>query len=206
MAPMENAVTTPSNQFDPWRWPTLALWVLFFLVGLYPGLVFQWLRHVGRVDTWSALVNSEHVITLLCAGFLAFFIAQRAREAGMAAVPARARGLVAGLMGLAAFLPIRLDQILQYAQIPVAESRHLLYVVAATKCLVWLYLLNVLIQYYLVCGADVFYRLPTILPSAREEHRPAAAAAEDRASRVSSDAPSDAVLPVAHDQDPPNEP
>lgn len=159
--------TVPSNR-DPWRWPTLALWVFFFLLGLYPGLAFQFLRDAGHVNTWNALVNSEHLITLMCAGFLAFFVSQVSQRGGMDPYAARARGLVVFLLALTAFLPIRLDQIALYARIPVAGSRHLLYLVATTKCLAWLYLLSLLIQYYLVSGPKTFYRLPTILPSVRE--------------------------------------
>jgi hypothetical protein len=161
-------VSSSSRQFDPWRWPTLALWVLFFLVGLYPGLTFQWLREAGHVTTWSALVNSEHLITLMCAGFLAYFITRRAQDGGMPGAAARARGLVVVLISLTAFLPIRLDQFAQYAQVPVAGGRNLLYLVAATKCLTWLYLLSLVIQYYLVSGPKAFYRVPTLLPSVQE--------------------------------------
>ncbi len=169
--PLEVSVNHPPARPNWWRWPTFALWMLFFLAGLFPEWVFRELRQAGAVTTQDAYINSHHMITLGLTGYLIYFLYQRGREAGLDTISARGKALQAGIVALVAFLPIQLEQAGQFRNIPVAHLRHLILFVAVTKVACWGYLLALLLRYYFRSGDRVFLEMPLLFPSAHLHHQ-----------------------------------
>ena len=156
----------PPARPDWWRWPTAALWLLFFVAGLFPERLFEELRHIGAVTTQDAYINSHNMITLGLVGFFMHFVYQRAREAGLDRHVARGKAVQVGILALVAFIPLRLDQAVRYMDIPVARLRHLVAIVAFGKIACWGYLFALLIRYYFCSGDRVFRQMPSLFPSA----------------------------------------
>ena len=76
------------------------------------------------------------------------------------------------LLGLTAFMPLRLENIIEYQYIPVPEYRWLLYGMISAKCVACFYLaLLVVLRYYLFSGYAVFIMMPAIFPSAYEQQQ-----------------------------------
>lgn len=157
------------SQFDFWRIPAFVLWVLLFVAGLVPDLVFFVLREAGHVKTQSALVNSHYMITFLLAGFTGMFTHARCREAGAGDLPARGKALQTAVMGLVAFLPVPWYLLPRLHEIPKLELRLVVLFVCGAKMLAWSYLLSVLMRYYFWNGQRAYLNMFMVLPSMYRE-------------------------------------
>lgn len=157
----------PPPQSDRWRWPNLALWTVFFGVGLFPEYVYNTLREHAGVLTQEAMVNSVNVLLFGLAGYFAFFTWQRCREAGMSVAASHGKATQLGILGLAAFLPIGLHQLPEYRETFTSEGLRVMYAFALGKFVIWLYLYQIVLRFYLFSGYQVFERLPALFPSAR---------------------------------------
>lgn len=162
-----------------WDFLTLALWALFFGVGLAPDPVFRVLREIAGVTTSTALINSSLVLTAALAVYIAFFTLRRCREAGLNDAEARGRALQIGLLGLVAFLeiPVRdgaaqvrtlLELVLQVGNIPMDQTylRTVVLFIGASKLLAWWYLFSLVIRYHAFGMRRVFATMPSVFPSA----------------------------------------
>lgn len=158
----------PPKSFDFWRIPILALWTAFFAVGLYPEWVYDQMRDLGQVASQRALTNSAWLITISWAGYLGWFTRARCREAEDTHASAAAKGVQVLLLGLTAFMPLRLENIAEYQYIPVPEYRWILYGMITAKCISWLYLVLAIVRYCLFSGYRVFINMPAFFPSAHE--------------------------------------
>ena len=145
--------------------PIVLLWCLFFAVGLDPDVTFQFLRDAGRVVSQRALVNSPHLITLGLAGYLAWHVFTRCREAGLTVADAQARALQTAVLGLAAFLNFPLNHFLNAATLPTMDQRLLLWSVGMVKYVVWLYLLFTVIRFHLFGRVSAFTGMVSVFPS-----------------------------------------
>ncbi len=157
----------PPPQSDIWRWPNLALWTVFFAVGLFPEYVYNTLRDVAGVLTQSALVNSVNMLLFGLSAYLAYFTWLRCREAGLSVAAAHGKATQLGILGLAAFLPIGLHQLPEYRDTFTAEGLRVMYSFAAAKFIIWLYLYSIILRFYLFSGYAVFERIPALFPSSR---------------------------------------
>ncbi len=155
------------GQFDYWRLPSLALWLVFFGVGLLPEWVYDELRILGAVVTQKALINSPYLITVGFAGYLAVFCFNKCRLADATEAVARANALQNGVIALLAFLPLPLELLVQARDIPVASARHFIYMLGTVKLIAWWYLLLLFIRYYMSGNPRVFTRMASLLPSVR---------------------------------------
>ena len=158
----------PQNSLDLWRIPILMLWVAFFATGLYPEWVYDQARELGRVAAQRALTNSAWLITASWAGYMGWFTLARCREAGDAHASATAKGLQVLLLGLTAFMPLRLENIAEVQYIPVPEYRWIIYGTVGAKGIAWLYLVLVILRYYLFSGHRTFINMPALFPSAHK--------------------------------------
>ncbi len=174
----ERVRETP-NKDDPWRFPAMALWLLLFVAGIEPNLIFFQLRALADISTYNALLNSHHLITLALAGYLGVFVWGRSREAGLPSASAEARAVQIGALGLLAFLAVPFEQALDFD----SPFQRLVIAVAVAKIAAWCYLLSVLLRYYFFSGHRVFVRMATLFPSARKDSRdePAREALEEDA-------------------------
>lgn len=91
--------------FNIWTLPTLALWLVFFIVGLLPESAYWAARVAGGVVTQNAIINSPSLVTLFLALYLAFFAHRRCLDAGVSRENALARAIQVGILALIAFLP-----------------------------------------------------------------------------------------------------
>ena len=157
----------PSAKRDPWRWPALLLWLMFFLAGLVPEPVFLALREAGGVLTQDALVNSAWLVTLGLAGYVALFGLRRCLEAGLSPAEAQDRALLLGILGLVAFFNNNLMIFFTAHTYPLMQTRFQVYLVGIGKLVAWWYLVSLLIRYYAFADHTVFARLPAIFPSTR---------------------------------------
>lgn len=149
-----------------WRWPNLALWAIFFAVGLVPDAVYDGLRAAGGVVTQHAWVNS---VNFLCFGltlYFGWFVYCRCLEAGLRVREARSKAVQTGILALAAFLPVELERLAWYQANLTAEALRVIYAFTLGKFLIWSYLVSIVLRYYFG-GHDVFRRMPTFFPSAR---------------------------------------
>lgn len=153
------------SQFDFWRVPAFTLWVVLFVAGLVPDLVYLLLREAGHVKTQSALVNSHYMITFLLAGFTGMFTHARCREAGVGDLPARGKALQTAVMGLVAFLPVPWYLLPRLHEIPKRELQLVVLFVCGAKMLAWSYLLSVLMRYYFWNGQRAYLNMFMVLPS-----------------------------------------
>lgn len=160
---------------DPWALPTLALWFIFFYVGLFPETVFKALRELGGVVTMGAYINNSDVITIAFTLFLAVFTFLRAREGGSTDVQAQGRAVQVGVVALIAFLGQPLGLVGLTGDImhsALAQARILIVLVIALsflKLIAWLYLLSLMVRYYGFGNDRVFARMFCVFPSASAE-------------------------------------
>ena len=159
-------MTENKDAVNLWTVGTLALWLAIFLVGLFPGIAFVWLREVGYVVTVRAVINSVWFISLSCAAFLGWFTFSRCMECGDEIDVALGKSVQIIILAVTAFLPMNLEKVFLYAHIPLPFYRYLILSVLATKSLAWLYLVIMILRYYLVSGHVVYKNIPLIFPSA----------------------------------------
>ena len=157
------------GRFDLWRLPALLAWLLFLAVGLFPMWTFDTVREWGFVATQRALVNSHWMLITAWAGYFALFVLSRCQEAGQSAAEAQGRALQAGIIALLAFLPVRLEQVADFAEIIQPFERRLLFATILAKGLAWVYLLALILQYYLITGHRAFTGMACLFPSVHTE-------------------------------------
>ena len=160
---------------------TLLLWLAIFMIGLFPEVVFVWVREAGYVVTLRALVNSHWFITLACSGFLGWFTFCRCAECGDYADVAFGKSVQIVILAITAFLPMGIEKVSIYFLIPIPFYRYLILSVITVKALAWLYLVTLILRYYLISGYAVFKNIPLLFPSAlmpREEDNIPAASPE----------------------------
>lgn len=158
-------MTKSNARWDVWTAPTVLLWLVFFLAGVDPVWLFYGLRDAGSVVTQSAMINSPHVITLAFSVYLGLFVYHRCLETGLSKLDARGRGLQVGILGLIAFLNFSIEDVLDVPDIPAANLRMVVLLIAFTKALTWLYLLGMMLRYYLLGQSRVFVEMASIFPS-----------------------------------------
>ena len=139
-------MSTEVPQGDPWRWPSILLWSLFFLFGLWPEATYYALRAAGYVFSQNAIINSYHFITWSLAGYMVHFVYHRGVEAGVAPVEALGKGVQLGVIAFVAFIDIPLEQLALIRQ-PVILG--LVLGTTGLKLAAWLYLYLLLIRYHL---------------------------------------------------------
>lgn len=184
---------SPNSQ-DLWRFPTLLLWLLFFIVGLAPEPVYNLLRQAGAVVPQYAIVNSPQALTVGLAAYLALFCLNRCRATGLPLSAAQDRALLVGVLGLAAFLPIDFLRLVQLWLNPETQRRlfaYLNYAAAIVKVAAWWYLLSVIVRYY-VGVENAFAEIPSIFPSSSDNKD---------SLEVSSSVPNTSESLVSKDQD-----
>jgi hypothetical protein len=155
-------VSTQLPQRDPWRWPALLLWSIFFLLGLWPELSFTIFRAAGYVFSQNAIINSYQFITWCLTGFVIHFVYHRALEAKLPPIEALGKALQMGVVAFVAFIDMPLEQILEIRN---ATDRALVMGMALVKVLSWLYLLSLFIRYH-------WRRQPEIIAHAMSLTRP----------------------------------
>ncbi len=134
---------------DVWRWPLLLLWTFYLVLGAFPEDLFYLLRAFGQVTTQRAFVNSYWLVYLAWILFLAWFVVRRARFLGMELADALGRGLRVVVVAGVGFYPLRISDVLQYAQVPDPGLRYLILGFAAAKALALFLLLALLVGYCL---------------------------------------------------------
>ena len=149
-------MTPEKPPVDYWRWPALLLWLIFFLLGLWPELSFNVLRAAGYVFSQNAIVNSYNFITWCLTGFLGYFVYHRCMEAGLPPLEALGKALQLGVLGFVAFVDLPVEQV---GEIRHASDRALVMGTIGLKLLVWCYLYSLLIRYY-------WWRRPEIIAGA----------------------------------------
>ncbi len=159
--------TVPTN--NPWRWPTVALWALFFIAGLLPDETFEALRIVSGVVTARAAINSPWVLPLAQCAFLFHFVLGACQRARIHPHQASAKALQIAILALIAFLPVELSQLLNIQHSPIPELRMFYCAIAIIKASTWLYLFQLIARYHLQ-GPQVLRALWVIFPSARHPH------------------------------------
>jgi len=98
-------VSQSKSSIDVWTIPTLILWLVFFVIGLFPEGMFWATRYAGKVVTQNAVINSPSLITVSLSVYLAFFVYLRCVDTGASRENAAARGIQIGILALIAFLP-----------------------------------------------------------------------------------------------------
>ena len=145
------------------------MWFGFFALGLFPEFFYHFLRDQGRVVTFNALVNSPFLLYFGQVVYLFAFLSRAARGAGLGPVVSQVLAVQLAIVGLVAFVPVRLEELPAYARIATRFDRWLLLFVCALKIASWLYLLSLLCRYYLWSGGEVFRQMVPVFPSAHEE-------------------------------------
>lgn len=147
---------------DPWRWPTLLLWLVFFALGLWPEMTFALLRAAGYVFTQNAIINSYNFITWCLTGFVGYFVYQRCLEAELPPPDALLKAIQLGVLAFVAFIDLPVEQI---PEIHDVNYRALVLGTLALKLLVWLYLYSLVARYHwtrrpqIVAGALPYFAL-----------------------------------------------
>ncbi len=159
-------MTEEKQTIDAWALGSLWFWLIIFVMGLFPELVFERLREMSYVVTQRALINSYWFIPLACSGFLGWFTFSRCIEGEEAVDIALGKSVQIVILALTAFLPLRMERALFYFDIPIPFYRYLILSVVALKGLAWFYLIHLLLRYYLVSGHSAFKRIPLVFPSA----------------------------------------
>lgn len=172
---------------DGWSLCLVALWTLFFLLGLFPEAAFWYFRNLGAVAGQRALVNSPWSITLGWVAFIAMFVYNRSRESGHDENGAQARAIETALIALVAFMPVELQLLPDYLAVPYPAMKYLLVGAVSAKLLCALYLFLLVLAYSLWWGLRVFEHMKTLLPSGSAEPvkdeavEPASASSRDHA-------------------------
>ncbi len=138
-------MSTQLTKRDPWRWPMILLWGLFFAIGLWPEFSYSLLRSAGYVFSQNAIVNSYHFITWCLTGFVVHFVYHRCLEARVPSIEALGKALQLGVMAFVAFIDIPLQQI---PAIRDTTSLSLVLGMTLTKLLCWLYLYLLFVRYH----------------------------------------------------------
>jgi hypothetical protein len=169
----------------------LLMWALVFAAGLVPDLAFDALRTLAHVAPHKALINSSYAITLAVSGYLAVFVLHRCRDAGAPEPEARSKALLAGCMGLAAFLELPnrgtspfeprtfLEVWINFRVIPDTYARNVILIAGIGKLFCWWFLFALLLRYYAFSNSNVFRSLPPIAPSHRRKPTPKTKPTED---------------------------
>ncbi len=164
--PGSTRLSESPGKWDSWAIPNLALWGVFFVIGLDPERVFWALRLASNVVIQDAWANSPIPITLALAGYLAFFTYQRCLEAGASPRGARARAAQVAALGLAAFFWVSPSTMVHWLyEIPVRSLRLAVYPVLAAKVLAWLYLYSLVLRHVGLGNHEVFARIVVLFPS-----------------------------------------
>ena len=142
-----------------WSLPLLIAWGLFFVVGLCPRAAFELLRNVAWVAPQQALVNSSSAISIALAYYLGAFAYGRCREAGLTPGEAWARGVVVGILGLAAFLDFPIASLMARPEHLGKIGLFLLYAKGFGKLLSWACLYVAVLRYYALGDDLVFVRM-----------------------------------------------
>lgn len=162
---------TPVNGWDI---VSLLIWGMFFMCGLAPDIAYHGLRSLANVAPHSAMINSSLAITIALAGYIAIFALRRCREAGASEDQARRKAVVAGLMGLSAFLelpgsgispfePRTLIEVwVHFRSISDLYLRNVIVAVGAGKLFCWWYLFGMMLRYHLFGNRRVFLLLPAL--------------------------------------------
>lgn len=145
------------------------MWFGFFALGLFPEFFYFFLRDHGHVITSNAMVNSPYLLYFAQVVYLFAFLGRAARRAGLGPVVSQVLAVQLAMVGLLAFLPVRLEELPAYAKIAVRFDRWLILTVCALKIASWLYLLSLLCRYYLWSGGEVFRQMVPVFPSAQDE-------------------------------------
>ncbi|HOJ68201.1 MAG TPA: hypothetical protein PK379_07625 [Candidatus Hydrogenedentes bacterium] len=159
------------DSVNGWSLCLVALWTLFFLLGLFPEAAFWYFRDLGAVAGQHALVNSPWSITLGWVVFMMVFVYSRCGEAGHDESGALARTVETGLIALVAFMPVDLQLLPDYLAVPYPAMKYLLVGAVSAKLLCALYLFLLVLAYSLWWGLRVFEHMKTLLPSG---HAPSA--------------------------------
>lgn len=156
------------SKHTPTLWDYLAalVWSLVLLAGFLPEAIFGMLREWGRVPIHLAFTNTPWFITFSCTGFLGWFTYQRCRDCEERDDIAFGKAVQMGILGMAAFLPIQIEQIPAYLHIPIPFYRYLIFTIIAVKTASWVYLVQLVMRYHLFSGLDVFRKTPLLFPSA----------------------------------------
>lgn len=149
------------QRFDLWRLPALALWGVFFLVGLFPELTFALLRDWGRVVTQTAAVNSVWILVVSLIAFITYYVYAQAKEVTPDPERLQRRALFTALLASVAFLPLRLEAFQSFGNIPLFEQRLLVYCAAGSKCVAWSFLGSLVFLSHTRIGARAFLLLPS---------------------------------------------
>lgn len=168
---------------NSWDLLALAIWTLFFAIGLVPELVFQTLREVAGVVTRTAFVNTSAVITVSFTAYIALFTARRCTDAGMSERDARDRALQVAILGIAAFLEIParaagmesrslLEIMVSYRELSDAYLQTIILVIGASKIVSWCYLFSLVLRYHAFSNRNVFTSIPPLFPSLRRRRHP----------------------------------
>jgi len=164
----------PSNgaSKDPWAVPTFLVWLVLFVAGLFPERTFLFLRELGGVTIYNAMVNSPQALTIALTLYMALFLLRDARAAGLTFVQRAVRATFIAIVAYVAFMPI--DSGPATAPIVVAITT----VVWSAKVVMWLYLLGLLVRYYLLGNRQAFIQILP-LPDRVGPPEPASAPAQD---------------------------
>ncbi len=168
-------MTEQARQWDIWSLPLLALWMVFFLVGLVPEPFFYALRNLGGVVTQNAMVNNPYLITLAFSFYFAAFVYQRCREAGLNDAQTWGRTVQVGMAGMVAFwwdpvaLLFRVADFEAYSRLWTYYIRSAVYLVAILKFGLWYYLFGLVLRYCALGNVNVFANMICIFPSATRE-------------------------------------
>ncbi len=160
-------MTKSTRHWDPWAAPTLGLWYVFLVAGLFPEAVFYVLRDAGNVVTQTAMVNSPWVITVAFASYFAYFAFHAALDGGANRHAAEGRAVQTGLIAMVAFLPLGIGLILETQLMLNPVDRMIVYIVLPPKLLAWLYLLGLIMRFYIAGNREVFARMWCVFPSAK---------------------------------------
>lgn len=187
----EHSVTNEEHIPDVWDGLSVFFWSLIFLTGLVPDSIFLLFRNLGQVAIRQAFTNSSWFITFACAGFLAWFVCQRSREAGDRGDIAFGKGVQICVLALTAFLPLPMELLSMYPHIPFAGVRFVILATFSIKMLCWLYLFQLILRYHLFLGDTVFRMMPLLFPSAWREKKKTAADTYPPANEEPGESPAD---------------
>ncbi len=141
-------------------------------IGMMPEIVFFLMRWAGRVVTQDALINSPWVITIGFTAFLVYFTLSRCYDEELPGSECWLRALLVGVVGMVAFFPFPLGILANVREIPDPWLRKVVYLVAGTKGVTWLYLLCLLARYYLFSNHRVFANLIYVYAYEEDEQLP----------------------------------